>query len=151
MKKSILVVCILSICLLSAVSVLTGAQQHQYAELIKKLLPTEVSTDRTYGYTKENPIKVGGYRENVGPLSERLYLFALRSPAGERIRFNRRGSCCPFRTPNGFNGTGLLDMYEITYTGLTTPVILYINMYDYEPTKVPVGFAMIKRRQNSQN
>jgi len=118
-----------------------------YLSLALKLQPKGISTDETYGYSKNNPIKVGGARENAGPLSERIYLYMLKGPGGQRIRFTRRGSCCPFSSPNGFNGTGLLDIYIITYEGATKPIVLYINMYDYEPTMAPVGFTYIQRRQ----
>ncbi len=151
MKKMFSIIILTGFCFLSSVPALSSGRNQRMVELIKKLAPTEVSTDGTYGYTKENPIKVGGYKENVGPMSERFYLYTLRGPNGERIRFQRIGSCCPFQTPHGFNGTGLLDMYEVTYEGLSTPIKLFINMYDYEKPKAPVGFTHIKRRQNNQN
>jgi hypothetical protein len=98
----------------------------------------EVSTDETYGYTERNPIKVGGVQS--GPANERYYLNNLTGPNGETISFNRKGSCCAFDSPNGFMGKGLLDMYEVTYDGLSTPVILYLNMYDKGDLKAPKGF-----------
>ena len=36
---------------------------------------------------------------------------------------------------------GLLDRYEVTYPGLEKPVVLYLNYYDYERPKIPVGFS----------
>ncbi|WP_255345422.1 hypothetical protein [Pontibacter sp. BAB1700] len=39
-------------------------------------------------------------------------------------------------------GGGLLDKYSITYEGLAEPIILYINMYDSDKLKVPVGFTL---------
>lgn len=101
----------------------------------------EVSKDKTYGYTEGNPIKVGGVKNNEGPLNERRFLDVLAGPEGEILSYNRQGSCCPFPSENGFMGNGLLDIYEITWKGQDEPVILYINMYDYEPLKVPVGFT----------
>ena len=41
-----------------------------------------------YGYTPEDPIKVGG-----GPRGEHEYLQWLRGPEGQRLRYVRRGSC----------------------------------------------------------
>ncbi len=102
------------------------------------------TTDKTYGYDQNNPIKVGGVQESSGPLNERRFLNALLGPNGEAITYVRKGSCCAFKTPNGFNGVGLLDRYEVTYEGLETPIFLFINMYDYAELKVPVGFTFRK-------
>ena len=101
------------------------------------------STDPTYGFTAENPIMVGGGLSE-GALNQRRFLNALAGPNGERIYFRRLGSCCPFHSENGIseNNIGLLDMYKITYQGLETPIILYINMYDSDVLKVPVGFTL---------
>lgn len=101
----------------------------------------EYSKDKTYGYTKENPIMVGGGSE--GPKNERRFLNALAGPNGEILKYNRLGSCHPFKTQNGvFGNTGMLDKYSITYKGLKKEIILYINMYDSDTLKVPVGFTL---------
>lgn len=102
---------------------------------------TAISSDDTYGYTKENPIKVGGAKQYEGLPNVLRFLNALLGPSGESIKYLRRGSCCNFETPNGYFGGGLLDMYEVTYAGLEKPAILYINMYDKEPLKAPKGFT----------
>ena len=39
-------------------------------------------------------------------------------------------------------GKGLLDRYKVTWQGQTKEVILYINMYDYEPLEAPLGFTI---------
>ncbi len=104
---------------------------------------TEYATDETYGYTEKNPVMVGNAQE--GPKNERRFLNALAGPNGEQINYRRLGSCCSFYTKNGlFDNSGLLDKYEVTYPGLATPVILYINMYDSDVLKVPVGFTLKK-------
>lgn len=105
---------------------------------------TEVSTDGTYGFKESNAVKVGGANENKGPLNERKFLNALAGPNGEQIQYVRVGSCCPFSTKNGLMGQGMLDKYKITWAGQTQPVFLYINMYDYETLKIPVGFTFKK-------
>jgi len=103
----------------------------------------EYTTDKTYGYTEENPIMVGG--GNEGPKNERRFLNALAGPKGEQITYQRLGSCCHFYTKNGtYSDTGLLDMYEITYKNIGAPIKLYINMYDSDTLKVPVGFTLKK-------
>ena len=101
---------------------------------------TQVSSDKTYGYTQKNPVKTGG-----GPAGERKYLNALMGPNGEAISYTRQGSCCPFKTPNGLlDNTGMLDIYEVTYAGLDKPIILYLDMYDYEELQAPVNFSFKK-------
>ena len=99
------------------------------------------ASDETYGYTQKNPINVGGVVDEVGPAMERKFLNQLAGPNGEEISYNRTSSCCSFDTPRGFMGSGLLDVYEITYDGLDAPITLYINMYDYEEPMIPVGFT----------
>lgn len=101
----------------------------------------DFATDETYGYTEENPIMVG--KEGGGPKDERRFLNALAGPEGEKVIYQRLGSCCQFYTKNGlFENRGLLDRYEVTYVGLDEPVILYINMYDSDKLQVPVGFSL---------
>ncbi|MCL2626077.1 MAG: hypothetical protein FWD46_04580 [Cystobacterineae bacterium] len=107
----------------------------------------EYAADKTYGYSKKNPIMVGGAHEYQGPQNERRFLNALTGPKGEPIRYQRLGSCCPFYTRNGLiQDGGLLDMYEVSYEGLAAPVILYINMYDSDVLKVPLGFELKNAR-----
>ena len=100
-----------------------------------------VSKDPTYGYTEANPIKVGGAHEDTGPANERRFLEALRGPRGQKISYERMGSCCPFDTVEGDFGKRLLDVYEVTYSGMQTPVRLYVNMYDRGQLLAPKGFS----------
>ncbi len=104
------------------------------------LILIEKASDSTYGYTEQNPIKVGGGL-NEGSKNEQMYLNALYGPRGQVIEYERVGSCCPFETPNGIMGGGLLDAYEVKYDGLKQPIILYLNLYDYEKPKIPIGFT----------
>jgi len=76
-----------------------------------------------------------------GPKRERAFLDSLRGPAGQLVSYQRAGSCCPFRTPNGFDNSGLLDKYLVTYEGLAAPVTLYINFYDPGRPLAPAGFT----------
>lgn len=99
---------------------------------------TETSTDASYGYSKDNPIKVGGF--DKGPANERNYLKSLTGPNGEKIWFERSGSCCNFETKNSPFGAGLLDIYKVTYENKKDTITLYINMYDKAKLKAPVGF-----------
>ena len=110
-------------------------------------LLTETTEDKTYAYDRSNPVKVGGINEQSGPLNERRYLNGLLGPNGEEIMYARAGSCCNFKTPNGFiENTGMLDIYRVTWTGSKDTVNIYINMYDKGDLKIPVGFTARKKQ-----
>lgn len=105
-------------------------------------LLTETTDDKTYGYDPSNPVKVGGAKDNEGPLNERRFLNALQGPNGEEVTFFRAGSCCHFKTPNGlFGDGGLLDKYRVTWAGSADTLNIYINLYDYGDLKIPVGMT----------
>lgn len=98
------------------------------------------NTDSRYGYGEINPIKVGGVSKGGGPQEERDYLNSLSGPNGENLSFYRIGSCCPFDSKNSPFGSGMLDMYSVTYEGKGDTVVLYINMYDEDVLYAPDGF-----------
>ena len=104
-----------------------------------------ISTENSYGYTEKDPICVGNESTMGGPQDESSYLKSLRGPNGEEINYSREGSCCPFKSKNGLiGGTGMLDIYSITYAGEKKPITLYINMYDAGDLQAPVGFTLKK-------
>lgn len=102
-----------------------------------------VSIDDTYGFSQSNPIHVGG-GFNEGATNQRRFLNALLGPDNELVTYHRLGSCCGFRSKNGMNGFGLLDRYEVSYPGLSKPIILYLNLYDYGILRAPKGFTFKK-------
>ena len=104
----------------------------------------EISTDKTYGYSEDNAIEVGGVKDSEGPQNERRYLNALTGPNGEKISYKRKGSCCQFKTENGIMGGGMMDMYEVSWENSNKTVTLYINMYDSGILKAPYGFGIKK-------
>jgi len=111
-------------------------------------LITEFSADSTYGYTADNPIMVGGGGKD-GVQNEKRYLNALAGPLGLPVIYKRLNSCCMFYTKNGNDlgdgkPRGLLDVYEVIHDSMEEPVILYINMYDSDVLKVPVGGFTLK-------
>ena len=91
-----------------------------------------------YGYSQDNPVCVGGVMD--GPKKEREYLNSLTGPNGERVAFDRKGSCCGFKTKNSPYGGGALDIYKVWYIGIKDTALLYINMYDKDVVKAPEGF-----------
>lgn len=107
---------------------------------------TEISTDRTYGLSEKNPVRVGGVDVNEGPLNERRFLNALAGPNGEKISYFRAGSCCPIESksdPFGLESV-MLDNYRVSWEGAKDTVSIYINMYDYGTLKAPLGFTIKK-------
>ncbi|WP_204743192.1 hypothetical protein [Pseudocnuella soli] len=98
----------------------------------------ELATDKTYGYSQSNPVKVGG-KFLSGVANERRFLNGLAGPGGEQVQYKRRGSCCGFKTPNGFDNVGMLDIYKVYWEGCKDTAILYLNMYDEGDLQVPVG------------
>ena len=112
MKKLLLL--ILSLCLFSCGST--------------KQMGIETASD--FGYSETNAIRVGGSDVMDGPKYQRAYLDQLTGPDGEELFYKRTGSCCHFETENGIMGSGMLDIYEVSYEGLEEPLILYLNMYD---------------------
>jgi len=138
--KNVLI--LLSLTILAACSApLKTSNSNQAAQAKSKLASN--NTDKSYGYSMRNPIKVGDGNLSNGPANERKYLNVLLGPNGEQVNYRRLGSCCPIKTPNGYNGGGLLDMYEVTYKGLKKSKILFFNMYDSSKTKIPHGFKAI--------
>lgn len=90
-----------------------------------------VSTDDTYGYTSENPIKVGG--DVFGGASrERAYLDHLLDSNGNAVTYERSSS--------GDFGDVVLDIYVVT-TSAGDEAILYVDMYNYTPPQAPVKFT----------
>lgn len=106
----------------------------------------QASADPSYGYSKQNPVEVGGAKEMEGPLNERRFLNGLLGASGEQVSHYRVGSCCPFKTPNAFIGNeGLLDVYRVNIAGSSDTLTLYLNMYDKGNLEIPVGFTAKKR------
>ena len=107
-------------------------------------LVTEIATDKTYGLSPKNPVEVGGAKDSEGPTNERRYLNALAGPNGEKISYQRAGSCCPVKSDNdpfGF-GSVMLDNYRVTWENAKDTISIYINMYDSSQLKAPVGFTL---------
>lgn len=107
-------------------------QKYMYKILIDK------TTDKTYGYTKDNPIKVGH-----GPKGQRAYLEMLRDGQGNKVEYERKGNAGYYPSKNGLFGMAAVDSYNIKFKsakGKKKTVILYLSFYDYDPPKIPLDF-----------
>jgi hypothetical protein len=91
--------------------------------------------EASYGFTSENPIRIGG-----GPEGEYLFFEVLRGPEGQPVAWRHVGSCCEFELFPGHVED--LDIYEVIYEGLRQPVILYLDMHHSEPVFAPRGFTL---------
>jgi tetratricopeptide (TPR) repeat protein len=104
----------------------------------------KTATDDTYG-SQDNPIRVGTGPDG-GPANQHTYLELLRDAQGKPVKYERHGSCCHYDSPNGFMGTALLDIYEITYLdakGKKKSKTVYISFYDYEEPLILQGFKTV--------
>lgn len=89
-----------------------------------------ISADPTYGYSEENPIRVGGDFLS-GVSRERAYLDHLRGPNGESLSYERLGSIP--------SGDVILDIYKVTAPGENET--LYLDLYNYSELLAPIGFT----------
>lgn len=93
--------------------------------------------DKEYGLVGEKPVKVG----EKSVKNQLRYLASLAGPNGEELSYQRRGACCGYKSENGYGGTALVDVYEVTYDGLKKPILVYISFYDSEKLYIPKGFT----------
>ncbi len=99
----------------------------------------QVSSDPTYGYSMDNPVKLGGASEDLsvegfsGVARESVYLSLLSGPVGEETSQLRNGSINTEET--------ILDEYEITIAGESEPRSIYIDIYHFSTPYAPQGFS----------
>jgi len=108
-----------------------------FQKITYKIL-VDKSSNITYGFTLENPIKVG-----VGPKNQKLYLEALRDVQGNKIEYRRIGVGGYYESRNGLMGIASIDSYEVKYRnkeGNKKTDTLYLTFYDYHHPKIPLGF-----------
>lgn len=88
-----------------------------------------MSADESYGYSMDNPIRVGGEAIN-GPARARAYLDNLQDSKGNWLAYERKGSL-------EYGGT-ILDAYNLILDG--KEIQLYLDQYSYEELLTPAGF-----------
>jgi hypothetical protein len=91
-----------------------------------------VSIDESYGYSSENPIKVGG-GPIAGPRNRVYYLDSLIGKNGEKIHYSKLGP--------EMRGEILLDKYEVWHDGMEGTVALYLDKTNHAELMAPVGFV----------
>lgn len=148
--KKIIAIIVLFVTCISCVSTKSTIQNVDDNAPIPKLnkenafILTEFSTDTKYGFNPDYPVNVYYKSSKNENINQERFLRALAGPKGEPITFTKVDSCCPFPTKKADIGAGFIDIYEITWEGLKTPVRMYINMYERGALMVPVGFTLKK-------
>ncbi len=103
---------------------------------------SEVSTDPRYGYDPDYPVNIF-FRNTINQnINQERFFKALSGPNGETIKFEKIEKCCPFPSRNSTSGAALLDIYEISYDGLSQPLKIYVNIYEKGHIKAPKGLTI---------
>src|SRR5687767_13248242 len=100
-----------------------------------------LTTSKSYGYKKNNPIKVGG---GVYPSNVYDYLNNLRGVNGEEIEFERIGSGPSYPNPDPSLTPfkqGVLTMFKVRVKGSDVWKTIYFDQYRFEEPKVIMGFG----------
>jgi hypothetical protein len=105
---------------------------------------TQTSTDKNYGYHKDYPVNIFYINAKDPAMNPPRFFNALTGLNGEKISYKKISRCCPNPTKRHETGAGLLDIYEVTWEGLTTPKTLYINIYEKGIVMAPMGFGLKK-------
>lgn len=108
----------------------------------ERFVITQTSDDPKYGYTPEYPVNIFYKNTKNDSINQPRFLSALAGPKGEEIRWRKLESCCPNPTKYSEMGVGLLDVYEGTWKGATTPVKLYLNIYGKGKVMAPKGLTI---------
>jgi hypothetical protein len=103
-------------------------------------IPLPVAKSPDYGFTKENPVKVGPRNDGLPHIR---YLNSLRGPNGEVIEYERKGSCCPFEAEQAPLGA-LLDIYRLKTEGSSKDIYIFVDMYTSGTLQIPVGLTQRK-------
>lgn len=106
----------------------------KHVRFLPNLAACQVATDPTYGFSPENPIRLGSLNLYDGIARMEAYLNTLRGPNFEEIIYSRLN-------PIYNKAEQIVDPYEIIYAGLSEPLTLYFDLYTYESPMAPAGFT----------
>jgi len=101
----------------------------------------KTAADEDYAYTPESAVPVGG-GFSKGSKNTYRFLNSLLGPEGQKVHYQRIGTCCEFETTNSpFGDTALLEVYEINFEGSDEAIRLYFNWYDPGEVLIPFGLT----------
>lgn len=103
---------------------------------------TTISKDSKYGYDSDYPVNLGFLPIQSAEVNVKRYFGALTGPEGQEITYNHKDTCCPFPTEKNNMGAGVLDIYEVTWEGLSEPKQIHINLYERGEVIAPKGFGV---------
>ena len=137
MRKTVLLISFLAIACAPSLSKLLGNLSE--------------SVDPTYGYTAENPIRIGYYGSRGSIEASYAYLSCLRGPNGEPLQLlvrmtvedpiNPMAKPWPPRAFDPGLSSGLLDAYQLAVLGTRDTVFVYMDVYHKGPMMVPKGLS----------
>lgn len=128
-----------AVLLLTAACASPGTSFEDVMRRTKPQLPAPARPDPlTYGTRPENPVRVGWGDKGV-----MAYFKLLRGPQGQAVAWRRMGDCCEFTQVDGqAREQGRLSIFEVTYEGLDTPVVLYVDAFTGGSVYAPWGFLL---------
>jgi len=150
MKRYLLLPCILLLLTTSCISTRNSIRNIDDTAVIpalskeKTFIITEISSDKKYGYDQDYPVNLGFMPVQTAEINVKRYFGALSGPNGEKLTYKKVDTCCPFPSKKNDMGAGVLDIYEITWEGLTQPKRIYINLYEKGQVLAPKGFGIRK-------
>jgi tetratricopeptide (TPR) repeat protein len=108
---------------------------------------TRKADNEGYGFLADHPVRVGKGPES-GPNNVRTYLELLRDANGKPLKYERIGTCCPYKSDHAFFGKEAMEeKYQITYTaadGSTKTAFVYLTFYDYEEPLILAGMKTVR-------
>lgn len=106
---------------------------------------TEYATDLKYGYSQFYPVNIGfSVYENSNNKNVERYFNGLAGPNGEKLSYKLIETCCPFPSKNNKMGAGTLDLYEVSFEGISETKKIYIDTYEKGKVMCPKGFSTKK-------
>ena len=106
----------------------------EFIPVVSEECDCEISTDDTYGYTQENPIRVGG-----GKIDRVLeYLDNLLGPEGQEISYEYPKNADVLDDKE----ISIVDV-SVNYEGLAEPFKLYFDLVHKDELYAPVGLTCV--------
>lgn len=106
----------------------------------------EISTDKSYGFSPKNPVKVGT-GSNGAIENEQTYFDLLRDEMGQHVKYIFKEKGPNFLSKSGLDGKGFLTKYEIKYNskeGISKTTQIFLNHFEFENPKILMGFGTAK-------
>ena len=105
---------------------------------------TKQAKNAKYGFDQDYPVNLGFGLLHQREANIEMFLNALQGPEGQKTTYTHNGNCCPFPTDKSQLGSGMLDIYLITWEGNSKPVELYLNIYEKGEVLIPIGLRARK-------